>query len=129
MTLVYTTCHRMPWLICIIVRFIMTLHLGYYNYIWAKRLCCALYFQLKELCQFVWVAMRFMPAFFFETMRVLFDVFIGWPLLGSICSILFIIYIVPIAFPEMGLSSVFIDIYSLYIREPPVWVKVVTLFI
>lgn len=129
MVLVYTSCHHLSSQLCILSRIIMTFHLGYFNALWAKRIIGALYIQFRELMYFFWNILRFMPAIFFETSRVLFDVFIGWPLLGSIFGIFFMLYIMPIAFPEMGLSSVFIEIYTLYIGEIPGWVRVVTMFI
>ncbi len=129
LSIVYAACHRLPWVVCVIVRIFMSLHLGYYNVVWMGRICRSLYCQAKELMSFMWQLMRFIPAIFFETTRVLFDVFVGWTLLGSIGGILFMIYIVPIAFPEMGLSCVFVELYIVYVGEPSSWIKVVTLFV
>ena len=127
--LVYAACHRLIWSICITIRLIMTLHLGYYYVIWITRTGYRLYMQVKELISFIWHVIRYIPAVFFETMHVLFNVFIGWPLLGSICGIIFMLYIVPIVLPEMGLSSVFVELYIMYVGDPPKWVKVATLFV
>ena len=130
MALVYTVCHRMPWPMCVVVRLMMTMHLGYYNFIWLKRISCALFHQVKDMTWVIWQIARYLPAVFFETTKVLFEVFIGWPLFSSIIGVLFVIYIIPIAFPEMGLSSIFVDLYSLYVsKDIPFIQKMLSFFV
>lgn len=129
--LVYGTCHRMPWVACVTTRLVMTFHLGYFHVTWINRIARSLAIQLSEFGRFSWKVARYLPGAFFEVSHVLFDVFLGWPLLGSISGMFFMVYVVPIAFPEMALSSVFVDLHG-YLSDGadlPSWAKLATLFV
>jgi len=78
----------------------------------------------------MWHAFKFTPAIILETSKVLFEVFIGWPLLSSIWGILFVLYVVPFIFPEMGLSSVFVELHREFIGgQLPGILRLVTTFV
>lgn len=131
MVLIYASCNRLNWIACILTRLAMTLHLGYYNLLWAKKISQGVAIQTRDAMVLTWKVMKYVPAFLFETLHVLFEVFVGWPLLASMWGIFFVIYLVPIAFPQMGLSSAPLELYMLYINDDdiPTFLKFITLFI
>lgn len=129
LVLIYASCNRLPYVFCIFFRFIMSIHLGYYTYLWFKKILTALRLQTMIIVKFIYDTMFYVPAIAFETIHVLFDAFVGWPLLSSILGMFFMIYLFPIAFPEMGLSSVYVEMYSEYVGELPTFVKIITFVI
>lgn len=99
------------WIVQIFIRLLMTFHLGYYNILWLRRILITVYLKSKEFVLFTTNILKILPAIFFETVQVLFEVFVGWYLFISIISIFLVTYIIPMLIPEMGLFSVFYEIY------------------
>ena len=99
-----------PWQI-IAARLVMTIHLGYYNLLWSRQIFIVIWFRVKSTGSFMMQLMRVVPRFLWEISAVLFEVFIGWPLATSIAGIILSVYLLPIVYPYMRLSSVFKELY------------------
>lgn len=129
LVVIYATCNRIGGWPCVMMRLIMTCHLGYLNYLWVKRICIASWQKMVQFFYMSKVALSYTPHVVFEIFGILFEVFIGYPLLFSIIGSFTVLYIMPIAFDQMALSSIFIELYQQYIGEIPWQLRLVSTFI
>lgn len=99
-----------PWFV-FAIRIIMTIHLGYYNVFWLLCIAKSLRARLKSLSTFILQLTRVLPLFAWEISSVIFEVFIGWPLITSLAGLVLSMYLIPFVYPYMRLSSIVEDLY------------------
>lgn len=111
--------------VLLLVRLVMTVHLSYYNVLWIYSIIKLVWFRAHRTTSAILHLVRKMPRIVWELTTVLFEVFIGWPLLFLIMAVLTNIYLVPLFYPHMRLSSAPIELAQrLQIDESSVeWIK------
>lgn len=130
LVLIYATCGRLGEPFCMMMRLIMTLHLGFINATYIYRVSHAAWGRMVGLSKMSFQAVRQSPRFLRELGGVFFEVFIGWQLSLYFVAIFSMLYVMPIAFDKMALSSAPIEIYQRYWdTELPLFLRVVSVFV
>lgn len=113
-----------PWIVYT-VRLIMTVHLGYYNIVWLYCIFKSIKARLKSVSTFIIQLTRVLPLFIWELSSVIFEVFIGWPLITSLAGLVLSMYLIPFVYPYMRLSSIVADLYIAATGSTtlPVWLN------
>lgn len=131
----YYCCSMLFWLIALkladlytnhyvfmILRIIMTLHMGYYTAQWLFQVLRLLLYRARKTGSFIARVTTYMPIVMWEFSSVLFEVFIGWPLLTSVVGVLTSLYLIPLVYPYMRLSSLLDDLYDKQVPVYLVWI-------
>lgn len=104
---------------CMIVRFVMSIHLGYQNAKWVGNIFMTIITNLIDIANGIYKIRSVLPLIIFEFMALIFEVFIGKVLFYSMLGMFFMVYGLPLIIPEMSSMSIWMEFYEYMLGDPP----------